>query len=193
MDAEVVNIRESETRIPGGHAAPRAAGHEHCDKSENDSFQNSEGACKKKQRQGSATLKCTHRALPREILSFVLVGGTAEAGRHRDRRNYEISEEVHTRKKRSWYLSWYTHKEHSTPCSAHHSNGTLIDRRNGQKGMLGTRIIHVLYPLWQSLFAAMVRENGSRKGRAFLAKVARVLPGTKKKERCWHNDVWAGT
>ena len=37
-----------------------------------------------------------------------------------------------------------------TPCSAHHSNGTMIDKRNGQKGMLGTRIVHVLCLLEKS-------------------------------------------
>ena len=36
------------------------------------------------------------------------------------------------------------------PCSAHSSKGTMIDKRNGQKGMLGTRIIHILCPLWKS-------------------------------------------
>ena len=45
-----------------------------------------------------------------------------------------------------------------TPCSAHYSNGTLIDKRNGQKGILGTRIIHVLCPWWKSL----LRINGER-------------------------------
>ena len=40
----------------------------------------------------------------------------------------------------------------------------MIDNRNGQKGMLGTRIIHVLSPLWKSLFAAMVRETVSEGG-----------------------------
>ena len=55
-------------------------------------------------------------------------------------------------------------------------NDTLIDKRNGQKGMLGTRIIHVLCPLWKSLFAAMLRETVSKvaEGRAFLAKMVRV-------------------
>ena len=47
--------------------------------------------------------------------------------------------------------------EHSNPCSAHCSDGTLIDKGNGQKGMLGTRIIHVLCPRWKSSFATMVR------------------------------------
>ena len=51
-----------------------------------------------------------------------------------------------------------------TPCSAHCSHGTLVDRRNGQKGMLGTRITHVLCPWWKSLFAAMVRETVSEGG-----------------------------
>ena len=45
-----------------------------------------------------------------------------------------------------------------TPCSAHDSNGTLIDKRNGQKRMLDTRIIHVLCLWWKMVFAAMVRE-----------------------------------
>ena len=43
-------------------------------------------------------------------------------------------------------------------------NGTLIDKRNGQKGMLGTRIIHVLCLWWKSHFAAMVRETISEGG-----------------------------
>ena len=51
-----------------------------------------------------------------------------------------------------------------TPCSAHYSNGTLIDKRDGQKGMLGTRIIHFPCPWWKSLFAAMVRETVSEGG-----------------------------
>ena len=49
-----------------------------------------------------------------------------------------------------------------TPCSAHHSNGTLIDKRSRQRGMLGTRLIHFLCPWWKSLFAAMVSEEGGR-------------------------------
>ena len=51
-----------------------------------------------------------------------------------------------------------------TPCCAHYSNGTLIDKRNGRKGMLGTRIIHVLCPWWKSLFAAVVGETVSEGG-----------------------------
>ena len=43
--------------------------------------------------------------------------------------------------------------------SAQYSNGTMVDKRNGPKGMLGTRIIHVLCPWWKSVFAAMVGET----------------------------------
>ena len=60
--------------------------------------------------------------------------------------------------------SWFSVLVHAqralhTPCSAHCSNGTLIDKRNGQKGMLGTRIIHVLCSWWKSVFAARVRDT----------------------------------
>ena len=73
----------------------------------------------------------------------------------------EITKEAKkcTRAKSEW-VSVLVHAQRAlhTPCSAHYCNGTLIDKRNGQKGMLGTRIIHVLCPWWKSLIAAMVRE-----------------------------------
>ena len=96
-------------RIPGGHAAPRAAGHEHGDKNENGRFQNIEGAGERKQTQSSAMLECTSRALPCVRLAFVLVGGTAETGRHRV---------VYTCNKRKWSPFWYTHNGHSTHFAA---------------------------------------------------------------------------
>ena len=68
-----------------------------------------------------------------------------------------------------------------TPCSAHYSNGTLVDKRNGQKGMLGTRIIHVLCPWWKSLFAAMVRDSFGRRRRTLLPKLARLPPRSKER------------
>ena len=68
-----------------------------------------------------------------------------------------------------------------TPCSAHHSNGTLIDKRNGQKGMMGTRIIHVLRLWWKGFLAAMVRETISEGGDGLFSKLARFPPGTKER------------
>ena len=81
-----------------------------------------------------------------------------------------------------------------TPCSAHYSNGTLIDKRHGQKGMLGTRIIHVLCPLWKSVFAAMVRETVSEgRGEHFSPNSHGFLRGRRSEvamlaQRCvgWH-------
>ena len=69
----------------------------------------------------------------------------------------------YTRAKRE-LVSAHAQRALHTPCSAHHSNGTLIDKRNRQKGMLGTRLIHFLCPWWKSLFAAMVREMVSEEG-----------------------------
>ena len=95
-------------------------------------------------------------------LAFVPVGGTAKNGRHRCGGNYEISKEVYTCKKGIGLCSsTRTTDIPLTPYSAHYSNGTVIDKRNGQKGMLGTRIIHILCPMWKRLFAAMVRERVS--------------------------------
>ena len=47
-------------------------------------------------------------------LAFALVGGAAEAGRHRRGRNYDISKEVYTRKK-----GVHAQRAFHTPCSAH--------------------------------------------------------------------------
>ena len=74
-----------------------------------------------------------------------------------------------------------------TPCSAHNLNGTRIDKRNGRKGMLGTRIIHVTCPWWKSLFAAMVREMNTslQTGTASFADEG-------EREQCSNNDAWDG-
>ena len=46
------------------------------------------------------------------------------------------------------------------PCSAHHSNGTPFDKRNGQKGLLGTRIIPRSMPLVKKSFRCNGVGNG---------------------------------
>ena len=107
----------------------------------------------------------------------------------------EITEKKYTRAKQE-LVSVLAHAQRAlhTPCSAHYSNGTLIDKRNGQKGMQGTRIIHVLCPWWKSLFAAMVRdtvsegsyEHFSPNWHGFLR--GRKREGTMLAQRCmgWH-------
>ena len=80
-----------------------------------------------------------------------------------------------------------------TPCSAHHSNGTLIDKRNGQKGMLGTRVIHVLCPWWKVL-------SLQRRGKRFLKEGMNtsLQTGTAsfadegEREQCSHNERCMG-
>ena len=109
------------------HATPRAAGHEHGDKSENDPFQNSEEAGKRNQTQGSATLECTRRASPYVLLAFIPVSRTVrETVLDRGGRAFLAkmarvpprTKEENTRKKGAG-LSWHTHKEHSTHHAAH--------------------------------------------------------------------------
>ena len=82
-----------------------------------------------------------------------------------------------------------------TPCGAHNSNGNLIDKRNGQKGMMGTRIIHVLCPWWKGLFAAMVRETVAEGGGGgtLLSKLAWLpFADEGEREQCSHKDAWDG-
>ena len=88
----------------------------------------------------------------------------------------------------------HEHRSLHTPCSAHYSNGTLVDKRNGQKRMLGTCIIHVHCLWWKSLFTAMVRElvsevrdeNFSPNWHGFLR--GRRREGAMLAQRCmaWH-------
>ena len=97
--------------------------------------------------QRCATLECAWRALLDVRLAIVLRTGRLEA----------IGvEEIQPRctKRELVLVQVHAQRALGTPCSAHYLDGTLKDRRNGQKGMLGTRIIHVLCPWWKRLFAA---------------------------------------
>ena len=163
MDAEVVDNRENGARIPAGHAAPQAAGHARGGKSENDPFQNSHGADKRTQ-QDRGTLERTHSSslcVPR-LRTCRWVRGDWKASVWKQLRNQKRS--VHAQKKKLVSVLVHAQRAFHTPCIAHHSNGNLVYKRDGQKGMLGTRIIDVLCPLWKSRFAAMVRETVSEGG-----------------------------
>ena len=84
-------------------------------------------------------------------------------------------------------------------CSGTRTTGiphtTMIDKRNGLKGILGTRIIHVLCPLRKSLSSLQWREKQFRKEET--NKSCQIGTGSSEdegeKERCSHNDLWAGT
>ena len=95
------------------------------------------------QTQGSAKLERASRTLPHLSINIVFVGGTQTTRRHWSGRNHENSKEIHTCEAGAGFC-FGTRATSHTPCREHYSNGTLIDKRNGQKGMLGTRIIHVL-------------------------------------------------
>ena len=78
-----------------------------------------------------------------------------------------------------------------TPCSAHNSNGTLNDKRDGQKGMLGTRIIHVLCSWWNSVFAAMVRETVSEGGDDTSLQTGTAFSADDgERVQCSRSDAW---
>ena len=100
---------------------------------------------------------------------------------HRCGRNYEISKEENTCKKGVGLCSGTR-----TTGIPHTMQRTPL-KRNGQKGMLGTRITHVLCPVEKSLRSNGERNSFGRRGRTFLAELARVPPEDEgDKERCWH-------
>ena len=111
------------------------------------------------------------RALPSVHLAFVIVGGIVENGSCWCGGNVGNQQRSLHAQKRNWYLFCYTHNRHTRHLAAH--TAQAVSRPTdvtGQKGMLGTRIIHVFCVQWESLFAAMVRENSrGRRGRTFLA------------------------
>ena len=117
-------------RIPGGHAAPGAAGHEDGDKSENDLFLISEGV------HPQSSSLCAPR-----LRTCRWDRGDWKASLWKKLRILRRS--IHAKK---GLVSVLVHAQRAfhTPCSAHHPNGTQIDNRNGQKGVLGTRIIHAM-------------------------------------------------
>ena len=166
-----------------GHAASRATGHENGEKSKNDPFQQCKRAGEREQAQGSAMLERANRSLPRLCLTIVFVGGTQATRRHWGGKNHKKTAEKCTRAKRE-LVSVLVHAQRAlhAPCSAHCSNGTLIDKRNGQKGMLGTRIIHVLCPRWKSVFAAMMRETVSEGGDEHFSPNWHHLLGGRRRE-----------
>ena len=73
-----------------------------------------------------------------------------------------------------------------TQFSAHDSNGSLIDKRNGQDGVLVTRVTHVLCHWWKSVFAAMVRESVSEGGdQRFSPNWHGFLRGRRREDLSW--------
>ena len=151
-------------KIQGGSAASRTTGHEYGDKGKKDPLLHSKRAGEGEPAQGSATLECTRGALSYVRIAIVSVGGTETTRRHRGRRNHERSKEVHTCKDGIGIYPGTRATSTTHTMQRALLQRTLNDKRNGQKGMLDTRIIHVLCPWWKSLFAAMVRETVSEGG-----------------------------
>ena len=91
-------------------------------------------------------------SLPRVCLAIVPVGGSEETRRRRYGGNHEDGEDnavlVHAQR-----------ALHSL-CSAHYSNGTLIDERNGQERNVG----HAHHPRPLPLVEKLNRSNGERSG-----------------------------
>ena len=134
-------------------------------------------------------LERASRTLPHVCLTIVLFGLTQATRRHWGGRNHKKTAKKYTRAKLK-LVSVLVHAQRAlhTPCSAHYSNGTLIDKRYGQKGMLGTGIIHVLCPWWKSVFAAMVRESVSESPNwhGFLCGLRREGPMLAQRCMGWH-------
>ena len=65
------------------------------------------------------------------------VGGTLVTRRHWVEEITKTAKKYTRAKRELVSVLVYAQRALHTPCSAHYSNGTLIDKRNGQKGMLG--------------------------------------------------------
>ena len=193
--AQVVDVGEGGKRISRGHAASGATGHEYGDKSKDDLFSTAKELAKGNRRRAAPSWSA-----PAELFlicaspSYLSVGPRRFEGIGVE----EITKTAkkYTRAKRE-LVSVLVHAQRAfhTPCRAHYSNGTLIDKHNGQKGMLGTRIIHVPCPGWKSLYAVMARETitEGRGKHFFFSEVAASFADEGEKEQCSHNDAWDGT
>ena len=110
-------------------------------------FQHSKRVGEREQTQSSAKLERASRTLPHLCItpSYLSVGPRRLEGIGVE--EIKKTAKKYTRAKRE-LVSVLVHADgaYHTHCRAHYSNATLIDKRNGQKGMLGTRIIHVLCP-----------------------------------------------